>query len=76
MQPTSFTTKAEEEQLATWLIERAKRGFRLTVAEFIDSVKRFWTRTTGKHFSRRTGLNGNGSAEKPPGPVRECLPSG
>ena len=31
----------EEERLATWLIERAKRGFGLTVAEFLDSVKIF-----------------------------------
>ena len=29
--PLPFITKAEEERLATWLIERAKRGFGLTV---------------------------------------------
>lgn len=39
--PLPFITKAEEEWLATWLIERAKRGFGLTVAEFLDSVKIF-----------------------------------
>lgn len=40
--PLPFITKAEEERLATWLIERAKRGFGLTVAEFLDSVKIFF----------------------------------
>ena len=39
--PLPFITKAEEERLATWLVERAKCGFGLTVAEFLDSVKRF-----------------------------------
>ena len=39
--PLPFITKAEEERLAIWLIERAKRGFGLTVAEFLDCVKKF-----------------------------------
>ena len=60
--PLPFITKAEEERLATWLIERAKRGLGLTVAEFLDLFKYFWTRTTGKLLSRTTGRDGNGSA--------------
>ena len=39
--PLPFITKVEEEGLATWLIERAKRGFGLTVAELLDSAERF-----------------------------------
>lgn len=39
--PLPFITKVEEEGIATWLIERAKRGFGLTVAELLDSVERF-----------------------------------
>lgn len=30
-----------KKKLVTWLIERVKRGFGLTVAEFLDSVKIF-----------------------------------
>lgn len=39
--PLPFITKVEEEGLATWLIERAKRGFGLTVVELLDSAERF-----------------------------------
>lgn len=38
--PLPFITKAEEERLAIWLIKRAKQGFGLTVAEFLDCVKK------------------------------------
>lgn len=39
--PRPLISKAEEERLATWLIERAKRGFSLSVDEFLDSVTTF-----------------------------------
>lgn len=38
--PQVITLK-EEERLAFWLVERAKRGFGLSVQEFLDSVKTF-----------------------------------
>ena len=34
-------TVAEEDKLADWLVERSKRGFGLSVNEFLDSVQKF-----------------------------------
>lgn len=36
-----YLTVAEEDKLADWLVERSKRGFRLSVSEFLDSVQKF-----------------------------------
>lgn len=46
--PLPFTTKVEEEGPATWLLEWAKRGFGLTVAELLDSVERFLDKDNGE----------------------------
>lgn len=34
-------TAAEEDRLADWLIERSKRGFGLSIDEFLDCVRKF-----------------------------------
>lgn len=36
-----YLTVAEEDRLADWLVERSKRGFCLSVSEFLDSVQKF-----------------------------------
>ncbi|XP_068742122.1 uncharacterized protein [Montipora capricornis] len=36
-----YLTVAEEDKLADWLVERSKRGFGLSVSEFLDSVQKF-----------------------------------
>ena len=36
-----YLTVAEEDKLADWLVERSKRGFGLSVSEFLDYVQKF-----------------------------------
>ena len=74
--PLPFITKAEEERLAIWLIERAKRGFGLTVAEFLDCVKK----VLDKDNSFQGELTGTEMVpqfhgEKSLGLIKECPPS-
>lgn len=52
-------TVAEEERLADWLIERSKRGFGLSINEFLDSVQKF----IGKD-QRKTPFTGNRPGRK------------
>ena len=52
-------TVAEENKLADWLVERSKRGFGLSVNEFLDSVQKF----IGKD-NRKTPFRGNRPCRK------------
>ena len=52
-------TVAEENKLADWLVERSKRGFGLSVNEFLDSVQKF----IGKD-NRKTPFRGNRPGRK------------
>ena len=36
-----YLTEAEKDRLADCLVERSKRGFGLSVSEFLDSVQKF-----------------------------------